>query len=344
MPNSTALIDRAITKYADLVAPIGLGVVRADAIDLLSGRSDAAFVHRVVMSKAARGGCDPGWIVKAGRCARKNSPPPKVTVLRHGPTGKPAAEAQAAPTAKPAAVVDRAESPDIMLLKKRTDKMGKTGACGKRWLGIRSKAKKCERVKPKEEASPVRPAKKVSPHDAIPTTDQAKFFDRFATDSISGKAILDGLKSFSGDDLYTDIRAYESGKSYDKSRKADIERHSQSIGHYIDSGPKFDGEIHRGLSFETKSELNKFIKSIAGGIELDAVSSWSSSPSTAKDFACCDFGAILKVANKSGVSIRNVSEYPEENEVITKKGAKYRIKSQSKIGDNVHIELEEIDP
>jgi hypothetical protein len=119
MPNSTALVDRAITKYADLVAPIGLEVVRADAIDLLLGRSDAVFVHRVTMSKAARGGCDPGWIVSAGRCARKNAPSPKVTVLRHGPTGNPAAETQAAP----AAVVDRAKSSDVMLLKQRADKM-----------------------------------------------------------------------------------------------------------------------------------------------------------------------------------------------------------------------------
>ena len=108
--------------------------------------------------------------------------------------------------------------------------------------------------------------------------------------------------------------------------------------------------IHRGLTFDTKADLDSFIASTTkqSGFELDAMSSFSSSKGTAKSFDGGEFGVMMSVKNKSGASVKNASVYPSESEVLVGKGTKYQILGDpliavdSKGNTLVKLELQEV--
>jgi hypothetical protein len=133
---------------------------------------------------------------------------------------------------------------------------------------------------------------------------------------------------------------YAGLRSLDKS-KGRKDPEIDAIYKFLDKAPKYKGELYRGINFTTKQELESYLKFIGDskGIQLKAMSSFSSSKSIAEEFASGAtgtgvgsgrYGVILHVnSNKSGASIRKFSNLPEEDEVLVPKGAKYRVTSAS---------------
>jgi hypothetical protein len=104
-----------------------------------------------------------------------------------------------------------------------------------------------------------------------------------------------------------------------------------AINRYLDRMPKFPGEIFRGKKFKTQELLDDFIEKMKDGhtYDLPAMSSFSSSEKSPKYFATnVSFqpSVIFKVAqNKSGVTVKNISNSRDENEVLVKKGTQYKL-------------------
>ena len=154
------------------------------------------------------------------------------------------------------------------------------------------------------------------------------------------KASIQAIRSFTGpQSRYQEIRSGE-----DKQTAADLNR-------YINTMPRYEGQISRGLSFTDKKIAQSFLKELTGnGLELKAMSSFSSNEDHSRKFANRatkkgGFGILMKVTNKSGTSIKPLSNTPFEDEIVAPEGARYRVKPgqkpKLKAGGILEIEVEE---
>ena len=164
--------------------------------------------------------------------------------------------------------------------------------------------------------------------------------ERLGVTENKAKKTVKSINTFTGG-------GYQEFRRKDKLDKPDSD--VKRINEFLNAAPKFQGSTYRGLRIKN-SELTTFLESSARGIKLDAMSSFSSDQTQAKMFASTggdvtQTGVLLKVkSNRSGVSIRSFSKFPDEKEVLTPKGTKYRAvkKSFSKAKNMYILELEEI--
>jgi hypothetical protein len=185
-------------------------------------------------------------------------------------------------------------------------------------------------------------------HDTIPRSGQQKHFEQYATKEHTGGEIADAISRFSADESGR-IREFErTGKEQNGTEK----KYAAAINSYIAQAPKFKGQVHRGLTFDKPEAVSGFLKQLTqdGGLELDAMSSFSSDRNIAKSFDGGNYGVLIKVkANQSGTSIKNGSSNSGENEVLIPKGTKYRISGKPTLIVNgagrttIELELEEIE-
>lgn len=138
-------------------------------------------------------------------------------------------------------------------------------------------------------------------------------------DRSTAKAMASSVWDFS-DGEYSAIR----GASRGDAKYSDYKEDADNIENFIEKSPKWgadSGPLYRGLGLE-REEANKLIADAEAGKPLDqrGISSWSSSRSTAESFASNGQDEVILV-NKSGTrygtSIKHLSEYASENEVIT---------------------------
>ena len=156
------------------------------------------------------------------------------------------------------------------------------------------------------------------------------------------KLSLEALKKFSGTEEYKKYRELEkTGKIISENSSEAIAKTKsevEAINQYIDKMPKFHGSIYRGMRLESQQVLDDVIKKLQNGesSELNAMSSFSSSEFVARTFALTDrkdqsVALIYEVVeNKSGVTIKNLSRFPGEDEVLVPKGARYKLAGDTK--------------
>ena len=176
-------------------------------------------------------------------------------------------------------------------------------------------------------------------HDFIPSLDnpQRNFKHPEVIDKISA---VTGMTKSEVRASTNAVNAFTE-RDYEKIRKADYAGKSTlqiaAINRYLDKMPKFPGEIFRGKNFKTKQDLDSFIGKLQEGhsYEIPAMSSFSSDMDTALLFSTegalgrldnSVSAVVFKVtSNKSGVTVKHLSSNPEEDEVLVKKGARYKI-------------------
>lgn len=147
---------------------------------------------------------------------------------------------------------------------------------------------------------------------------------------------------------------------------AEDKRQMSVIDNTIDELPKFEGSIHRGLHFKKNSPrsmfsfndiINKVNSSLSGGSSFELMGfpspvSFSSNIEVAHKFAKTDENGYINVIfsikdNKSGASVRFMSMYELEDEVLHKSTQKYKAVSRSfkknpKTGEDMYFfEIEE---
>ena len=129
-----------------------------------------------------------------------------------------------------------------------------------------------------------------------------------------------------------------------------MEKYAQNVEKYISLAPKWDGgATHRGISIDKKDIENYKI-----GDKIDVnrgTASWSSSIKTAEDFAATKKGGKNPVvfscdSQSKGTSIKHLSEYEMEDEVMVSKKAKYMITSIKKghaLGEEItYVKVKEV--
>ena len=125
---------------------------------------------------------------------------------------------------------------------------------------------------------------------------------------------------------------------------------AQKIEQYLKTVKPYKGEVFRGMSFKSEAEVDSYFGSST--ITSTAMGSWTSDPVRANYYArsggaevAADrpVGVVLRVQNKSGASIQNVSQIKAENEVLVGSGAQYRVAGRTRnASGNIEISLVEL--
>lgn len=135
------------------------------------------------------------------------------------------------------------------------------------------------------------------------------------------------------------------GMSYSeiKEQYETIEEWSQGANYTLDRMVRYNGLTFRGLDCDGGAELRNELMTAFKSGKLwvnNASCSTSMKHSVAKSF---DGDVILMIHNKTGAYIHAISDYSSEYEIMTLRGAKYKILTPPKrVGTRYYVELEEI--
>ena len=161
-----------------------------------------------------------------------------------------------------------------------------------------------------------------------------KVIDTIVTATGVGKAKAkefdDAIDTFTGAS-YKSIHKYQMGESQSPAEAAKNAKIVKGMEEYIQRAPKFSGETMRGYTL-SNVELDSYIKKVGGNstISMVGTSSWTSEMKFAESFA--NYGGkqnkvvlVCKGGQPMGTSIRHLSEYYRESEVLVSEKAKFRI-------------------
>lgn len=143
-------------------------------------------------------------------------------------------------------------------------------------------------------------------------------------------------------DMYNAVKTFTSNSGYGLMRDAQMGKNQSATGKklaeqaekYIDHAPKWGGGVtYRGVPMSKKQ-----LAAIKAGKPVDpglsALASWSTQEGTARGFASKGGSGSAHVVfvsqtKNKGTSIKHISHYAHENEVLVSKNAKYTVTSIS---------------
>lgn len=143
------------------------------------------------------------------------------------------------------------------------------------------------------------------------------------------KDMFDAVQDFTGS-AYSGIRRTQRGEKAsdipELQKKYDSE--AKRIEGYIERAPKWGGGVtYRGMSLPASA-----VKGLKVGGTFDVnlgTASWSTQESTARNFAKSSSGdkpvVFVSQTQSKGTSIKHISNFTKENEVLVSKNAKYTI-------------------
>lgn len=157
--------------------------------------------------------------------------------------------------------------------------------------------------------------------------------------------------------LYGDVKAF-TGSSYSSIRKAQrgvlndkqYVAMDQHLEDYIAAAPKWGGgTTYRGIGLDKKTAatlLSGWDKGAIIDINGNGTASWSTDRNVSKSFASKGGDARLVFSCKTqnrGTSIKHISHFSSENEVLVSMKSKYRVVTKPKtVGGYTYIEVEEV--
>jgi hypothetical protein len=145
-------------------------------------------------------------------------------------------------------------------------------------------------------------------------------------DIAEAQAQVYAVEDFSGSD-YRDIRYAQ----YIGITTSDAYKKAQTIETFIEQSPTWDGgDLYRGIRMKADDVAQL---QVGGTIDMRGMSSWSSKESVATSFAHTYGGGSRKSVifrtsgTKKGTSIRHLSQYSHEDEVLVSGKATWTIKN-----------------
>lgn len=169
-------------------------------------------------------------------------------------------------------------------------------------------------------------------------------------DSATASRYDEAIDSYS-DMYYSSIRDYQKGRPQN-ARPETLEKYKQwgeDLEQFIDRSPKWGGgTTYRGFT-TSQERFEKLMADMVSGKELDmgGTSSWSSQKSVAEKFSSSRRGGRYSVilecpGQNRGTSIRAVSSFLEEDEVLVSRQARYKITGTRQEGSLMIFEVDEV--
>jgi len=137
---------------------------------------------------------------------------------------------------------------------------------------------------------------------------------------------------------YTDGNYSEINSSLRRSGKLDSGNDAtvKGIDEVFKSNPPvFEGTTHRAIGFTDENKFKSFVSSLEGGdtfVDKGYMSS-SNNKRITEDFEHT-FSVRFEINSKKGISIKNFSNFPKEEEILFNRGSKFNINSVEKDGTN----------
>ena len=182
----------------------------------------------------------------------------------------------------------------------------------------------------------------------IPKEDRARYIqDQLGVSPEKAKEYSEALYFYTDDfDNVKDIRAYQRGEKV--KNVSEVARREQDLEEYIEKASKWSGgETFRGVKL-TEEVLSRY--EVGSEHSMLGTSSWSSNEDIAIGYA--GYGnpssgkrsvVFHSSTQRNGTSVRHLSPFVNEDEVLVSKKSKYRVLKMFKSQDGVnHIYLEEV--
>lgn len=151
---------------------------------------------------------------------------------------------------------------------------------------------------------------------------------RFGISKAEAQKIADSIESFTGNN-------YKAIREADATGEGPFAKDAQRINDFLDRAPLYKGDMHRGLAFDDEASFNRFMKGVeTGEMKLDRMASFTQFDQIAKKFATGNdplvdpksFQVVLTVKDsKKAVDIMYLSKWGGEEEVLAKKGTRYKV-------------------
>lgn len=167
-------------------------------------------------------------------------------------------------------------------------------------------------------------------HESSPSFDQ---------DSVNAYAKKVGITPEQAKARFKAVNLFtaETGREYEKIRAAQKagrpNANADMIEAHIKSSTPFKGSIERGMALRPGETIGDLRKALSSG--TSSLNSWTSNPDTSRGYLTKqallgrETIVLLRGRNRTGASVRNISDFKGEDEVLVGKGAKYKVLKES---------------
>ena len=158
-------------------------------------------------------------------------------------------------------------------------------------------------------------------------------------DKATADRYVDGLDAFLGDDSW-DLRK----AIYNNDTKSEYYEKAVAVEDFIKNSPKWaGGTVYRGIAVPEDFDVSQYKKGAV--IDMRGMSSWTSSPMVADSFATGNKRVIFineGKKSKNGTSVKRLSDYKTEEEVLFSNKARWKVDSQETKGIRTYVYVHEV--
>lgn len=158
-------------------------------------------------------------------------------------------------------------------------------------------------------------------------------------DKATADRYVDGLDAFLGDDSW-----YLRNAIYNNDTNSKYYEKAVAVEDFIKNSPKWaGGTVYRGIAVPEDFDVSQYKKGAV--IDMRGMSSWTSSPDIADNFATGNKRVIFineGKKSKNGTSVKRLSDYKTEEEVLFSNKARWKVDSQETKGIRTYVYVHEV--
>ena len=132
---------------------------------------------------------------------------------------------------------------------------------------------------------------------------------------------------------------------YNNDTKSEYYEKAVAVEDFIENSPKWaGGTVYRGIGVPEGFDVSQYKKGAV--IDMMGMSSWSSSIGVANSFTAGNKKRVIFVNNskksKNGTSVKRLSNYKMEQEVLFSNKARWKVDSQETEGNKTYVYVHEV--
>ena len=158
-------------------------------------------------------------------------------------------------------------------------------------------------------------------------------------DKATADRYVGGLNAFTGSDYWDMRRAI-----YTNNFMSEYYEKAVAVEDFIKASPKWaGGTVYRGIHVDEGFDVSKYKKGAV--IDMMGMSSWTSSSEVAEDFAAGGKHIIFvntSKKSKNGTSVKRLSKFKTEQEVLFSNEARWKVDSQETQGHTTYVYVHEV--
>ena len=177
------------------------------------------------------------------------------------------------------------------------------------------------------------------PEWTVPPDYSTHLQQEMGIDKATADRYVDGMEAFLGNDSW-DLR----NAIYNNDTNSKYYKKAVAVEDFIENSPKWaGGTVYRGISVPEGFDVSQYKKGAV--IDMMGMSSWSSSIQIANNFSVGSKRIIFindSKKSKNGTSVKRLSDYKSEEEVLFSNKARWKVDSQETEGNKTYVYVHEV--